>query len=429
MHLGVVPLLNGSSGGVYQYSLTVLKMLSEPGVLKQDDVVTLFVHDPKDAALDPYKRQGWSIRPLSPPSLRRSLAKAAERIPGFRWFLRRLRSGIARPRPLGDIERPTINHRLRCWFERASVDLMLYPVPMSIAFESGLPYVFTVHDLQHRLQPHFPEVGEAQEWNDRERLFRNGVRNALAVIADSETGRQDVLSCYGDCGITDDSVFALPFIPAEGIRQAGTAIHEHGNVRRRYDLPEDYFFYPAQFWPHKNHLRLFEALAILKRERTATPSLVLCGSHQGPLREQTFNEAMRRARELGVIDQIRYLGYVPDDDMAVLYAGSHGLLMPTFFGPTNIPILEAWSLGCPVMTSNIRGVSDQAGDAALLVDPLSAAAMAEAIYRLWTEPGLRADLRERGRNRLGLWTSSDFARRLGQILDFARDRLNSADRR
>jgi glycosyltransferase involved in cell wall biosynthesis len=427
MHLGVVPLLNGSSGGVYQYSLTILKMLNEPGVLKQDDVVTLFVHDPKDAALARFKRQGWRIRPLSPPGFRRSLAKGAERLPGFRWFMKGLRAGIARPQAPSDIDKPARNPRLRRWFERAGVDLMLYPVPMSIAFECGLPYVFTVHDLQHRLQPHFPEVGEAQEWNDRERLFRNGVRNALAVIADSETGRQDVLSCYGDCGVSDDSVFALPFIPAEGIRQAGSDI-QGGDARRRYNLPKDYFFYPAQFWPHKNHLRLFEALAILKQERGVTPDLVLCGSHQGPLREQTFNEAMRLAREMGVIDQIRYLGFVPDDDMAALYAGAHGLLMPTFFGPTNIPILEAWALGCPVMTSNIRGVRDQAGDAALLVDPLSAAAMAEAMYRLWTDPSLREELSKRGRSRIDLWTPADFTRRLSQILSYARHKLLSLDR-
>ena len=81
---------------------------------------------------------------------------------------------------------------------------------------------------------------------------------------------------------------------------------------------------------------------------------------------------MNTARELKVDRQIRHLGYVPANDMAALYANAEALVMPTFFGPTNIPILEAWGLGCPVITSDIRALREQAGDAALLADPNSA---------------------------------------------------------
>src|SRR5207344_157083 len=95
------------------------------------------------------------------------------------------------------------------------------------------------------------------------------------------------------------------------------------------------------------------------------------GVQNGPMYARTHRATMRLSSNLGVANQVITLPYVPDALMAGLYLGSEGLVMPTFFGPTNIPILEAWRMGRPVITSNIRGVSRQARDAALLVDPNS----------------------------------------------------------
>ncbi|PYS54816.1 MAG: glycosyltransferase family 1 protein, partial [Acidobacteria bacterium] len=96
------------------------------------------------------------------------------------------------------------------------------------------------------------------------------------------------------------------------------------------------------------------------------------------------------------------------------------LVMPTFFGPTNIPILEAWAFGCPVITSDIRGVREQAGDAALLADPRSPEMIAEAIREIWTDPGLCEALAQRGRVRLSGYTPAEFRRRLVEIVEEAK---------
>lgn len=417
MHLGVVPLLDGDSGGIYQYSLSVLKALARPEVLAPGDRVTLFVHNPKALKATGLNAPEWAVRSLSPPSMRRRLSGIARAIPGAGALIRAMRSrrGPGAPRIPFDLDLPRRNPRLGQWFRANGVDLMLYPVPMSIAFESGVPYIFTVHDLQHRLQPEFPEVGAEREWRAREYLFRNGTREALLIVGDSEVGREDVVACYGSYGVSADKVVALPFLPAEYLPRT----LEPGRVaaaRIHYGLPERYFFYPAQFWPHKNHTRLIESLARLKGEYGIWATLALCGSHANWIREATFQDVMALAVKLDVADQVRYLGFVPDHDMASLYGGARALLMPTFFGPTNIPILEAWSLGCPVMTSDIRGVRDQAGDAALLIDPLSVEAMAAGMARLWQDEAYRESLIRLGRARLSQWTADDFAVRLGEIL-------------
>jgi glycosyltransferase involved in cell wall biosynthesis len=200
---------------------------------------------------------------------------------------------------------------------------------------------------------------------------------------------------------------------------------DQARVRERYSLPARYLFYPAQFWPHKNHRRIIEALGALREREGLRIPIVFCGSHSGKVRKETFNEAMAMAKRLGVADQIQYLGYVPDEDMSALYAGAVALVMPTFFGPSNIPALEAWKLNCPVITSDIRGIREQTGNAALLVHPDSVEAITEAILRLWTDEGLRQQLIERGRARLRNFTPEDFARRLTEILEEAKGILKN----
>ena len=112
--------------------------------------------------------------------------------------------------------------------------------------------------------------------------------------------------------------------------------------------------------------------------------------------------------------------------MAGLYRAAEALVFPTFFGPTNIPVVEAWSVGCPVLTSDIRGVREHAGDAAVLVDPSSVDALAAGLRRLWTEPDFRAGLVARGHARLAAYNVDDFRRRLAGILEEAKARLREA---
>jgi glycosyltransferase involved in cell wall biosynthesis len=99
--------------------------------------------------------------------------------------------------------------------------------------------------------------------------------------------------------------------------------------------------------------------------------------------------------------------------------------MPTFFGPTNIPVLEAWASDCPVITSDIRGIREQVGDAGLLVNPESPEQVAEAMHRVANDPALRDSLRKKGRARLAQYQFPDFVQKLAAILGDVQDRLAS----
>jgi glycosyltransferase involved in cell wall biosynthesis len=324
-----------------------------------------------------------------------------------------------------DPEKPRRDDKTRKMLRDAQVDLVFCLYPSEIGFASGLPFAMVVPDLQHRLNPQFPEVSEGGEAARREYVFRNGIREARSVLVDSYTGKEDVLTFYGGFGLDPQRIDVLPFLTPPYL-PSQMSKDEIVRVRDRYRLPEAYIFYPAQLWPHKNHLRLIEALGVLHRQGVEIP-LVLCGSHEGELRNQTFDVAMRRAQEVGVADLVRYVGYVPDSDMAGLYAGATALVFPTFFGPTNIPVLEAWQLGCPVITSDIRGIREQVGDAGLLVDPESVDAIAEGIRHVWTNPGLRRTLAGSGHDKLEEYTWPDFESDLHRVLERLRAEVQGGE--
>jgi glycosyltransferase involved in cell wall biosynthesis len=307
-------------------------------------------------------------------------------------------------------------------FADAGVDLLVFTSDSDVAFASGVPYVAAIHDLQYRLQPEFPELSSGDEFQRRDHTMRNSVAHATVILVDSEVGKEDVLEVFGTEGALDPaSIFALPFLPADYLGEPVTPA-DIERVRRRYDLPRTFLFYPAQFWPHKNHIRLIQALGSLRRDGLPV-NLVLTGSKPAPLGERTFDEVMATAQRERVEDLVSYLGYIPDDAMAVLYSEAIALVMPTFFGPSNIPVVEAWSLGCPVVTSDIRGVREQAGDAAVLVDPRSEMSIASGIRRVVEEPELAAQLRRKGRERLAAFTRDDYLSRLSAALEEAKSRV------
>lgn len=422
MRIGVLP-GSPAKGGVYQYSLSVLDALDPASAAREGDELVVLGDEADGLDLESLAARGWRVAPASPPMTAVPVDSAG------RWRPRRVLGALRRrvrrhadeaPRPDVIRGRPDV----AAWHAELGIDLMIYPNPTTISFEAGTPYVTAVHDLQHRLQPEFPEVSANGESEWREYLYRNAIAQAVLILADSEIGREDVLEHYGELDVPEDRVKVLPHAVPPYLLEAGRPDQPTIDaVRRRYSLPDRYFFYPAQYWPHKNHVRLVRALAALQHDHGVQATLVLSGRHSGGIRDATRAEMLTEARTEGVAGRVIELGAVPNGDMASLYAGAVALTMPTFFGPTNIPILEAWAVGCPVLTSDIRGIREQTGDAGVLVDPTSVGAIAQGMAMLWNDEGLRCWLVERGEARLAAHGPEQFRDGLTGIVREAKDRL------
>ena len=429
--VGAVLSTHPHDGGGHQYATTVLGSL---GQLTDGPDLSLLVTgeaepDPDVAAcFGPALRFGEAVEVAAAgPGAPGALGALARRVVGegrLRDALRGARRRLRRPERL-DPDRVCWRPAETAWLDDQGLDWTFHTTSTALAFEAGRPFVVPIHDLQHRLQPHFPEVSAGGEWAWREYLFRNLTRYATLILVDSEVGREDALEYYGPFGLHEDRVKVLPFRPPSYLDPAPGAA-ARARVRLAFGLPERYLFYPAQFWPHKNHLRLVQALAVL-RGRGEEVHVVLCGAHTGAHREQAFARVMEETARSGVSAQVHVLGYVANSDMSALYAEAAGVVMPTFFGPTNIPVIEAWAFGKPVLTSDIRGVREQVGAAGLLVDPASVEALADGVQRLWTDAALGARLVARGHARLAERSPAAFDRSIAAVVAEADERVRAGD--
>jgi glycosyltransferase involved in cell wall biosynthesis len=383
--IGVV-LTAGPGGGSYQYSQTIL----EAALALPRDRYSIVA-----AYLDPLwlddLDDGVARIALNDSRWNRGLSRA--------WHLSRL-SVSAWRRSAARLD--TNIRALRA----AGCDLWVCPNHERYSFRSGLPMLGTVHDLMHRYEPSFPEVSKNGEFERREFHFRETCRWSKGVLVDSEVGKQQLRESYG---IPEERVFVLPFIAPRYIHESSAA--DDATFDSRYNLPPKFFFYPAQFYRHKNHCALIEAIALMK-ESHPDVRLVLVGARE----RNGYAGARSLVESLGLADNVLFLGYVPDDDMAGLYRRARALVMPTFFGPTNIPPLEAFAVGCPVATSRIYGVPEQLGDAALLFDPKSVEEIHDCLVRLWQDDLLCAILAQKGRERVRAWGPKQFAARFAEIV-------------
>ena len=299
---------------------------------------------------------------------------------------------------------------LKDWLEKNEIKLIFYISPTPLCFEIGIPYVMVIFDLMHRVHPEFPEVSADGVWESREYAFQNACRFASGILVDSEAGKNDVITFYGNTGIRPENVMVLPFAPP-GRSLTFLSDETKNEIKRKYALPDQFVFYPAQFYPHKNHFRIVHALSLLKIKYNLIVHAVFCGDYQvSQINTDNYLKAMEHAERLGIKNQIHYLGYVPDEDIPYIYSSAKALIMPTFCGPTAIPPLEAWSYGCPVIISDIWGFREQVGNAAVLVNPCCSESIAEGIKLIWLDECLCGKLIDNGYKKISEYSQESFMR-------------------
>jgi glycosyltransferase involved in cell wall biosynthesis len=271
---------------------------------------------------------------------------------------------------------------------------------------SKAPYFTIVWDLQHRLQPWFPEVSAGKEWAVRDRGYERVLGQASRVIVGTSVGLREASAFYR---VPEQNIRILPHPTPAFALEAGRSDRAAASENRAGGRP--YLFYPAQFWPHKDHVTALQALRTLK-DLGLDLGLVFCGSDQG---NRSWVEA--ECSRLGLAGDVEFEGFVSRERLVALYRGAFALVYPSWFGPENLPPLEAFALGCPVVAARVAGSEEQFGDAALLFETGDEVSLASAIENLWSEPGLRRRLIHTGYDRALRFTSTHYAQGLIQIID------------
>jgi glycosyltransferase involved in cell wall biosynthesis len=262
----------------------------------------------------------------------------------------------------------------RTWFQRSLDEQGIEFVWFASHYfeECEQPYMATVWDLAHIVYPWFPEVGAEGEWERRQHYFERYLGRPARVIVPNEALTGLLVNAFP---MPRERVVEIPFATPEWALEPHP--HDDGEVLRRHGIEEPFLFYPAQFWAHKNHITGLRALRELNAGRDTPLSLVFVGSDKG-----TLEHVRSVAAELGVADQVHFLGFIEQGDLVSLYGRAHALLYLSFFGPSNLPPLEACALGCPVVCADVPGMRIQLGDAAAFAAPTDVAGFAAAVRRL-----------------------------------------------
>jgi glycosyltransferase involved in cell wall biosynthesis len=258
------------------------------------------------------------------------------------------------------------------------IDLLWILGPYSL--DVTVPYVFTVWDLGHRMLPCFPEVStEGWTWDEREKVYQKMLYRATYIITGNETGKKEILDNYS---VNPGKIHIIPF-PVSAFC--------YDNIEKSYKVNEDiktpFIFYPAQFWAHKNHIAIIEAIAWIRDVKNIIIYCYFVGSDQG--NEQHVKNSITKFK---LENQIFILGFVKSEMLVYLYKNALAMTFMSLMGPNNLPPLEAAAFGCPLIISNIPGHIEQMEGTGLPVDATNPIAIGEAILSIYHNSDFRQNI-------------------------------------
>jgi glycosyltransferase involved in cell wall biosynthesis len=245
--------------------------------------------------------------------------------------------------------------------------------------------VVTIHDCIHLMFPQYLRNRMAHAY--ARASIALAARRATRVLTVSESSKRDILR-FVDVPPEKIAVIYNAYDECFGIEPREEDV---ARVRERYQLQDEFVLYAGNVKPHKNLERLIEAFNIVRNNGLDYLTLVLIGddiSKYAGLRRAVHRHQLHK--------RVRFLGYLPEETLAVMYRLAEAFVFPSLYEGFGLPPLEAMASGTPVVTSNVSSLPEVVGDAAVLVDPYDPRSIADGIGRVITDEPLRRELRRKG---------------------------------
>ena len=371
----------GRSGGVEVYLRVLLQAVGLMGGIAADVLCT----PDQEEGLSKYIHERVTLRPLGTDfnPIRRARATRARLLGSKAPQAALLDPSFAR---LG---------------EKLDLDLLHSPVQVFTSMDFDIPGILNLHDLQHL---YYPENFTPGDLEAREKLYARSVGLASAIVVSSTHVRDDLVTRMQ---VPSSRVHVIPVACNPEIESGLRSLSPEA-ARDRYSLPNQFAFFPAQFWPHKNHARLVEALAIVRRRNPSYAfRLVFTGSREFAGWPPTQDAIERNNLE----DAVQILDYIPTEHLGAIYKSALFCIVPSLFEASSYPVIESQSLGCPVMCSNVTSLPELvANGRGLIFDPMSPEDIADKMETWLTRPETRLESATRGQER---------ARRENSLLSYA----------
>lgn len=282
-------------------------------------------------------------------------------------------------------------------------DLLHVPGGTSAPLLPHRRVVMTIHDIAPTRRPEFlPHFRSRWYWG---RWIPFTARLADALIVPSHATKRDLVELVG---IAEDRIhvvpWGVPLDPGHGVAPAAAE-----KVKRTYHLPEPYLLYVGTIDRRKDYATLLQAL----RELDPRISLVLAGTLIAGRTD--FHKVVER---LGLDARVRFLGYVPEEDLAGLYGAAAAFVYPSFYEGFGLPVLEAMACGTPVICYNATALPEVVGEAGVLVDPpWTPEALAGQLSRVLEDEALQLELRQKGFEQAKRFDWAETARLTAQVYE------------
>ena len=256
-----------------------------------------------------------------------------------------------------------------------------YVLPPAVPCRS----VVTIHDCIHLMFPQYLPNRAAYAY--AKALMWSAARRSDRILTVSESSKRDILHYFN---VSPEKIVVV-YNAIDERFAVEPSEDDLARVRERYQLDHAFVLYTGNIKPHKNLVRLIEAFEGLRKEGFDDLKLLIIGDEISKL------PALRRAVHRHKLHKyVRFLGFVKDDTLAILYRLAAVFVFPSLYEGFGLPPLEAMASGTPVVTSNLSSMPEVAGDAAVLVDPYDPHSIKDGMSRVLSDQGLREQLRTRG---------------------------------
>lgn len=244
--------------------------------------------------------------------------------------------------------------------------------------------VVTVHDLTF---VRFPEYFTKEQGARFTKRVRKSCDIADLIISDSWSTKKDIVDFFN---VSPEKITVIPLAAQEHFVQ--NERFNSSTILDKYNISKGYFLFVGTIEPRKNLLRLIQAYNRLPKDIKKDYILILAGG-KGWLNKEIYAEAER----LGFLDNyVRFLGYVPDEDLPALLTNATAFVYPSLYEGFGLPPLEAMASGAPVISSNISSIPEVVGDAGILIDPFSVEEISDAMLQVVLNKDLSTMMREKG---------------------------------
>jgi len=381
-----------SAGGIYTYSIGILKQIIKADEIKE--VVVITTKEIENRLIEFQNNTKIKIRTVD----RKKLSiKLRYSIAYFIYNLAVTFNKNASSNKFWEIIKnfSTWINPYKKVIESENIAVLHVPVQYSPIYKSRIPIIITMHDLQ---EYHYPEFFSTQEKRHRKINNSKAIFDSDHIIVSFKHVKNDILKFFG---VDKDkiSVCLPPFAESWFLSKNETGWDE---LSKKYGLKKKYLLYPAATWKHKNHIMLIRVLKSIKNEGIEI-DLVCTGN-----KTNYFKNINTLIEEFNLSEVVHFLGVVPEEDLIGLYKNTSLVVVPTLYEAGSGPLYEAMRYGVPVICSNVTSLPETMENNEFLFDPNDKNKIKEKIIKGLSDKEFRRRNLENSKKRMGILNQSNY---------------------